>query len=268
MHGLETGRNVTDFAGANRVDGFHARREDADFNGAQIGFGGKHAQHVGGFDSAFHDADVGDDAFVGIIMRVEDHRADGFIVHVFGRRHALDNGLKHLFDVQASLRGDLNHVGRVHAEQRADIFRHFVGTRGGQINFVDDGDDGQVGFERLIEVRERLRFDALGRVHDENRAFAGFERTADFVAEVHVTWSVNEVEFVFLIVFRVVVHAHGGGFDGDAFLAFQVHRVERLLGHIALGDGSRQLQESVRERGFAVVYVGDDAEVSDVGGHR
>jgi len=50
----------------------------------------------------------------------------------------------------------------------------------------------------------------------------------------------------------------------DAALAFEVHSVEDLGMHLALGEGAGELEEAVRERGFAVIDVRDDREVADV----
>ena len=82
--------------------------------------------------------------------------------------------------------------------------------------------------------------------------------------------SVDEVELVLLPVLGVVVDADGLGLDGDAPLALQVHAVEHLLAHVALGDGVGHLQDAVGQRRLPVVDVGDDAEVADVieGGHQ
>ena len=40
------------------------------------------------------------------------------------------------------------------------------------------------------------------------------------------------------------------GFDGDAALALQVHRVEHLLHHFALGQRAGHLEQAVRQRGL------------------
>jgi len=63
-----------------------------------------------------------------------------------------------------------------------------------------------------------------------------------------------------------VIHADGVGLDGDAALAFEVHGVEDLLLHLAGGERAGQLEEAVGERGFAMIDVRDDGEVTDVGG--
>ena len=59
---------------------------------------------------------------------------------------------------------------------------------------------------------------------------------------------VDEVELVLLPVEGGVVHADGGEFDGDAALPFDVHRVEELLLHVALGDLPRELHDAVGDR--------------------
>ena len=76
---------------------------------------------------------------------------------------------------------------------------------------------------------------------------------------------VDEVEPVLDAVARDVLQAHRAGLDRDALLALEVHRVEDLARHLARVDGVRQLEDPVRERGLAVVDVGDDREVAQAG---
>ena len=54
------------------------------------------------------------------------------------------------------------------------------------------------------------------------------------------------------------------GLDGDAAFALEVHVVQKLCLHVAVGDGAGQLQNAVGERRFAVVDVGDDRKIADV----
>jgi len=65
---------------------------------------------------------------------------------------------------------------------------------------------------------------------------------------------------------RGVGHADGVGLDGDAALALQVHGIENLGLHFARGERSGELQQTVGERGFAVVDMRDDREIADEGG--
>ena len=120
--------------------------------------------------------------------------------------------------------------------------------------------DGEIG------IGERLGFDALRGIDDEQRAFAGGEGARDFVREVDVAGRVDQVELVGLAVVRGVHHADGVGFDGDAALALQVHGVEHLGLHFARGERAGQLQQAVGQRGLAVVDVRDDREITDEGG--
>ena len=77
---------------------------------------------------------------------------------------------------------------------------------------------------------------------------------------------VDQVELVGLAILRGIDHADGMGFDGDAALALQVHRVQHLLLHFAHGERAGQLQQTVSQGGFAVVNVRDDREISDASG--
>src|SRR6266436_7208944 len=51
--------------------------------------------------------------------------------------------------------------------------------------------------------------------------------------------------------------------DGDAALALEVHGVKDLFVHFALRQRAGHFEQAVSERGFAVVDVRDDAEVSN-----
>ena len=53
-------------------------------------------------------------------------------------------------------------------------------------------------------------------------------------------------------------------FDGNATFLLQVHVVEDLVLHFALRNGVGGLEQTVGESAFAVVDMGDDAEVADV----
>ena len=56
----------------------------------------------------------------------------------------------------------------------------------GQIDLVDHRHDREALFVREVDVGDRLRLDALGRIDDEKRAFAGREAARDLVGKIHV----------------------------------------------------------------------------------
>ena len=52
--------------------------------------------------------------------------------------------------------------------------------------------------------------------------------------------------------------------DGDAALAFEVHRIQHLLAHLPFLQRARRLQQPIRQRRLAVVNVRDDAKIPDM----
>ncbi len=193
MDGFESSGNIPNFAGTDAIHGFHTRRKNTDLHRTQVGIGGEHAQRIVRFDHAFEHADISDNAFIRIVMCVEDERAQGRFVRIFRGGNAFHDGFEDRLHVDAFLGGNAQNRIGIDPEQRADIFSHLVGTGRGEVNFIDNGDNFEVRFERLVEVCKCLRFNALRGIHHQNRAFAGFERAADLVAEVHMTGRIDQV---------------------------------------------------------------------------
>ena len=236
----------------------------ADFHQRELGTGGHQADGVAGLDGALEDADVDDDALVAVVDAVKDQGLERGVRVAGGGRDVADHPFQHLVDVQAGLGRD---AGRVQAGQTDDVFhflRHLVRVGAGQVDLVQDGHQLQIVFQRHVGVGQRLGLDALGGVHHQDRAFAGGQAAADFIGKVYVARRVDEVELVDLAVFGGVVHGHGAGLDGDAALTLDVHVVKDLVLHGALVHALGQLQNAVRQGGFAVVDVCDDAEIADV----
>ena len=75
---------------------------------------------------------------------------------------------------------------------------------------------------------------------------------------------VDEIQLVGLAVSRRVRERGGLRLDRDAALALDVHRIEHLGLHLAIGQAAATLDDPVGQRALAVVDVGDDGEVSDV----
>jgi len=69
----------------------------------------------------------------------------------------------------------------VEADRLLDLFANPFGLRAGQIDLIDNRDQVKAVVERQVGVCESLRFDSLGRIDDEQGAFAGRERTRDFI---------------------------------------------------------------------------------------
>ena len=131
-------------------------------------------------------------------------------------------------NVDAVLGGNFR---RVHGGDADDVLNFLLdlgGPRRRQVDLVDDGQDLQAVVNGQIGVRQRLGLDALRRVDDQHCALAGGQAAGDFIVEVDVTRRVDEVQDVFLAVVGAVV------------------------------------QQTVGQRGFAVVNVGDDRKIADM----
>ena len=94
------------------------------------------------------------------------------------------------------LRRHEQRVRRVEPDRVLDLLLDLVGPRDRQIDLVEDRDDVEVVVERDVDVRERLRLDALRGIDDEQRAFARGERARDLVVEVDVARRVDQVELI------------------------------------------------------------------------
>ena len=116
-----------------------------------------------------------------------------------------------------------DHLVAREADDILDLLGDALGLGAGQVDLVDDRDDGQVVLERQVDVGQRLRLDALGGVDDQDRALAGGQAARDLVGEVDVAGRVDQVQLVLLAVCGGVAHAHGLRLDGDALLALEVH---------------------------------------------
>ncbi len=262
-HLLDRGGDDADLAGAEAVHGHELRREIADALHLVGGLGAHHADLLALPERAVDDAHEHHDAEVIVVPAVDEHRLQRRFVIALRRRQAGDDRLQHALDVEAGLGRDRHGVGGVEADHILDLLLDPLRLGGGQVDLVEDGHDLMVGVERLVDICQRLRLDALAGVDDEQRALAGGKAARDLVGEVDVARRVHQVERVGLAVLGLVLQPHRLRLDGDAALALDIHRVEDLLGHLAIAERPRRLDEAVRERRLAMVDMGDDREIPD-----
>ncbi len=171
-------------------------------------------------------------------MAVEDQRTQRLLALPMRRRHMLHDRFEQSRDIGPLFGGDAQHVlgGRPH--HLLDLLRHRVGLGGHEVDLVDNRDDLQVVFHRQIQVRQRLRLDALRGVHDQDRALARLQRPADLVREVHVAGRVDQVQLIFMPVRGDITHTHRRGLDRHTLLTLQIHRIQHLGDHVALRNGA------------------------------
>ena len=229
--------------------------------------GGHHPDPLARGDLPVHDADVGDDAAVGVVDRVEDHRASGGVGVADRRGHPVDHRVEHRGDAVTGLGADPQDAVGVAADEVGDLGGVALGVGRREVDLVEHGDDLEVVLHGQVEVGQGLRLDALRGVDQQDRALARGERAADLVGEVDVARGVDEVQDV---VAHLAVRAGGAPgqahvlrLDRDAALALDVHAVEVLGAVGPVPQHAGHLQHAVGQRRLAVVDVGDDAEVAD-----
>ncbi len=264
FHVLEARGDVANLTRRERLRGDEGRAEVAHLQHLSGAMRLHHQQAICGGDSAIDDANIGDDTLIGVILGIEDERPQRLVIGATRRRHALHHRFENLLGADALfgrrqdglLAGDADHI--------LDLFDDTLRLGAGQVDLVDNRDEFEVGLERQIEIRQRLRLDALRGVHHQNRALARRQTARHLIGEIDVSGGVDEIQFVFLAIERGVAHPHRLRLDGDALLAFEIHLVEHLLRHVTPRDGAREFQQPIRKGGFAVVDMGDDTKVANV----
>ena len=211
---------------------------------------------------AVHHAHENDDAAVVVVLAVEYQRLERCVRVARRRRDVPDDIVQHRVDVQADLRAYLRRILRGDADYLLDLVLDALRVGGGKVDLVDNGQYLKVVIQREIGVRQCLRLDALRRVHDQHRALAGRERTADLIVEVDVPRRVDEVEGIVLPVCGVIVQPDGARLYRDAALALKIHVVEYLILHHALLHRAALLDKAVGQRGFAVIDMGDYGKIA------
>mgnify|MGYP001826853300 CR=1 FL=1 len=75
---------------------------------------------------------------------------------------------------------------------------------------------------------------------------------------------VDEVQLVSFPVASLVIERYALRLDRDAAFPLEVHGVEYLLRHFAIGKAAAHVDETVSQGRLAVINMGDDGEVAYV----
>ena len=70
--------------------------------------------------------------------------------------------------------------------------------------------------------------------------------------------SIDEVQLIGIAIVGVVVERYRLRLDGDAALTLDIHRVKHLLLELTDAQPFAQLNDTVSQRGLAVIDMGDD----------
>ena len=265
-HFLDRAGEEAELAGAELVDIELVGGEDAGALDQMLCAGAHHADVLALLQHAVDDADQHDDAEIGVVPAVDQHGLERLAgIALARRRQLVDDRLQHVGDAEAGLGRDQHGLAGVDADHLLDLLADALGLGGRQVDLVQHHDDLVVVVDRLVDVGQRLRLDALAGVDHQQRALAGGERARHLIGEVDMAGRVDQVEDVVLAIVGLVVEAHGLRLDGDAALALDVHVVEHLLLHVAQLEAAGRLDQAVGQRRLAVVDMGDDCEIADVG---
>ena len=188
------------------------------------------------------------------------------VAEVPRRRHPGDDRFEDFLDPEPRFRARQKGLLRRDGEDFLHLVLAFRDVRARQVDLVDHRDDGQFLPRRQMHVGDRLRFHALRRVDQQQRALACRQAARHLVGEIHVARRVQQVQLVGLAVLRLVIHRHRVRLDRDAALALQVHGIEQLVLLVAPGDRAGGFEQPVRQRGLPVVDVGDDGKIPGEGG--
>ena len=223
-----------------------------------------HQDVVARFYSTFHHTDINDNALVAVIVGVKNQRLKRSIRVAFWSRNIGYDAFQNFLYIKTGFSGNARSIQCRDTDDVLDLVADHLWVCAWQVNLVDYRNNLQVMLDGKIGVCQSLCFNTLGSIHNQQRTFAGSQRTGYLVVKVDMSRGVDEVKFIGVPIFCFVFNLNGAGFDGDAAFPFQVHVVQKLIFHFTQGDRLCLFQNSVGKGRLAVVNVGNDAEISNV----
>ncbi len=264
-HPFYAGRQKADLARAKAAHMIHLGPKHANPVDAIGGTGVHHADAVAFFQHPVDDADQNDNAKIGVVPAVNQHGFQGRVCIARGRRQFGHNRFQHVRNAKARFGRDFHGPACVQSDHILDLLGHPRRFCRGQVDLVQHRHDLVVRIQRLIDIGQRLRLHPLRGIHHQQRALNRPHGAADLIGEIHMAGGVNQVENIVLTVLRRILNPNGVGLDGDPPLPLDIHRVQKLRLHIPLGHRAGRLDQAVGKRGFAVVDMGHDGEIADMG---
>ncbi|OAV71736.1 hypothetical protein Barb7_03162 [Bacteroidales bacterium Barb7] len=132
-----------------------------------------------------------------------------------------------------------------------------------KVYLVNDGDYFEVVLDSHVKVGNGLCLNALCGVHNEQSTLTGGNGAGHFVGEIHMSRRINQIQRIGFAVFHVI-HLYGMALDGNAALALQIHIVQHLRLHVFGINGFGGFKQAVCQGTFAVIYMSDDTEITDI----
>ena len=159
-----------------------------------MGVGRHHLDLLALLQGSVEHAHQHDDAEISVVPAVDEQRLQRRLLVARRRRQARDDRLEDVGNAEAGLGRDEHRVRGVETDDLLDLLLDAVGLGRRQVDLVEDGNDLMAGVDGVIDIGERLRFDALRGVDDKQRALAGRERAGHLVGEVDVARRVHQID--------------------------------------------------------------------------
>ena len=105
------------------------------------------------FDMALLHADMRDDAFIGVKIRVKDQSLQRCLLIPLRRRNVVHDGLEDIGDADARLARAKHGVRRIKADDVFNLPLRALRIRARQVDLVDDRDDLEIVLQRHVDVR-------------------------------------------------------------------------------------------------------------------
>ena len=261
---LDSGDHESDLPRAQGVASGRLRREDSDLLTFVRGTSGHEQQFVSRLQYPVDDPHQHDHPDVVIEPGIDDQSLQRRIPVTLRRTDAFHDRLQDILDALAGLGARANGVLGRDADHVLDLADRQFGVGRGKVYLVQHRDHVDALLDRRVTVRHRLGLDALRNVHYQERALACGERTGDLIRKIDVSRRVDQIEQVRKSVARPIMQGRGLSLDGDAPLPFQLHGIQHLLGHLAIGQPATTLDKAIRERRFSVIDVGDNRKITYV----
>ncbi len=237
-HFLDRGREIADLARIQRGDRLLLGLEDTHLIDGVAATGLHQPDALALLHLAVDDTHQHNDAEIGVVPAIDQHRFQRRLGVALGRRQAVHDRLQHILDAETAFRRNLEGFGGVEADHFLDLLARALRLGGWQVDLVQHGHDLVVHLDRLIDIGERLGFHALAGIDHEERPLAGRQRPVHLIGEVHMAGRVDEVQLIGLAILGRVIEADRLGLDGNAALALDIHVIEHLLLHLAHGQAA------------------------------
>ena len=125
---------------------------------------------------AVDNTDVNYNALVGIVIAVENKSFQGSVHIALGAGNIGNYLFKYCLDVCAHFCGDTGSVHCGNADNAFHLGAYPFRLCGGQVYFVDNGNDFKIMLNSKVSVGKGLGFDTLRCVHYQHSALAGCQR--------------------------------------------------------------------------------------------